>query len=238
MSSFEKRYISFKNFQEKSIPPELFASAFFISETPTSCYCVLCKKNLDGWEASDVPILEHFKRHNDCPLFSLNTTEGRNRTFPASFDQEVKREFIKQGFFFYKIKEKSRFDLFCYRCGFYVNDRTGMIKDHYKTCKKKKRNGNFFINNKHSIFANDLLSGRINLAAYCFKNVYIPTKDHENYKELIEKDECVFDDCGEVLKRKINKILKDSETMVDEEIEKIMTSIDEKFETNIKELKS
>lgn len=237
MESFEKRYLSFSEFTVK-IPASLMASAFFTSETPTSCYCYFCKKTLDGWNSKDIPILEHLTHHNNCPMFALNSFDGRNATYPANFDKDKQKDLAKQGFVYYKLKETAGYDLFCFRCGFYLNERMDHVTNHYADCKKKKRNGNFAYDNKHSIFINDLLAGRIRLLDYCFKNIYVPNKYKEEFNELVIANEGLFDETVEVLKRNIYANSKCIGELIDNEIENTLMSIDTKFDAFVSKLKN
>lgn len=214
------------------------ASALFISETPTSCYCYFCKKTLDGWDPKDIPILEHLTHHNNCPMFALNSFEGRNATYPKHFDNDKKKDLAKQGFVYYKLKETNGYDLFCFRCGFYLNERSTLNSNHYNDCKKKKRNGNFAFDNKHGIFINDLLCGRIRLADYCFKNIYVPDNVKDEFGELMDINEGLFDETYDVLKRSMITNAKSVEEVIDKEIENILANIDNKFDVFVDKIKS
>lgn len=236
MESFEKRYLSFSKFAVK-IPHSLMACAFFTADTPTSVHCYFCKKTLDGWNQKDVPILEHLTHNNGCPMFALNSFDGRNATYPPGFNKEKQRDYAKQGFVYYKLKESSGYDLFCFRCGFYVNERVTHEKNHYAECKKKKRNGNFAFENKHGIFINDLLAGRVRLSDYCFKNIYVPDQYKEEFGELIDVNEGVFDETVDVLRRSILSNNKWVDEVMDKEIENILANIDNKFDAFVDKMK-
>lgn len=236
MKSFERRFLSFEKFIPSTIPITKLASAFFTSETPTSCFCIFCKKNLDNWDPLDDPLTEHYSHQKACPLFSLYLLESRIKTYPTNFDQIRKKELSKQGFIYYKLKEKSGYDLFCYKCGYYLNDRTLVKDNHLKTCTKRRRSGRFFIDNRNNIFYIDLLANKVKIEDYCFRNVYVPDKMKDNFMELVDNVDLVFGRVDNVLKERVMNLCEEEEAFVEGEIEKIMQVIDKRFEEKIKEV--
>lgn len=236
MTSFEKRFLSYKKFTPSSIPINKLTSACFISETPTSCLCIYCKKALDNWDPLDDPLTEHYIHQKTCPLFSLNLLESRCKTYPPNFDAKRKKELAKQGFIYYKLKEKPGYDLFCYKCGFYLNNRTGIPDSHLIKCTKRKRCGKFDIDNKNNLFYLDLLAGKIRVEDYCFQNVYVPDNLKDKFMELVENVEGVFGQVNEVLKDRIHSLYVEEDKFVDNEIENIMKMIDKRFDEKVKDL--
>ncbi|KAM0678786.1 Baculoviral IAP repeat-containing protein 2 [Binucleata daphniae] len=235
MTSFESRLNTFINFLPATISKTDFASCMFQAESVTSCHCIFCKKNLDLWDDGDVPIKEHFTHQNNCPIFNLNTYDARELTYPHTFMNP--QNLIKQGFFHYRIKEKSRYDLFCFRCGFYVNENMNLqndnIQNHYKYCKRTKRNQNFNFENKHGLFYIDLILGRYgkSFEFYCTQNVYIPDKMKETFKEVLsgENDFFIFEETGVVMTKKYAMFIKDCEKLLNDEINSVMDEVERKF---------
>ncbi|KAM0676226.1 Baculoviral IAP repeat-containing protein 2 [Gurleya vavrai] len=243
MSSFESRLKSLQKFVPAEISKKELASCMFHSESTTSCLCELCNKNLDFWDKNDNPASEHYDHQSNCPIFNLQITEMREQTFPASFkDQKL---LAKQGFFFYRLKDKTEFDLFCFRCGFYVSEYMNLAKEnvqnHYKTCRKTRRNSKFNFENKNGLFYIDLVCGKYgeSFEFYCNKNIHIPDDLKENYRETISSDcgSCLFKATGEVLKRKGNLLYKECEIALNKEIQDVLDGIDEKFEKILEQAK-
>ncbi|KAM0685136.1 Baculoviral IAP repeat-containing protein 5 [Conglomerata obtusa] len=242
MSSYESRLSSLQSFVPLTISKKELASCMFHGESSTSCLCELCKKNLDSWDSHDIPSQEHFNHQPNCPIFNLNTLEAREKTFPPSFIDC--KNLIKQGFFFYRLKEKSQFDLFCFRCGFYVSENMNLenenIKSHFKVCRKTKRNGKFNFENKFSLFYVDLALGKYSTQFdfFCRKNVHIPDELKDGFREAIASDcgSCLFDSTFDIIKRRNYIIYKECEKILSDEIQNVLEGIDRKFEEAVKKI--
>ncbi|KAL0266027.1 UNVERIFIED_CONTAM: hypothetical protein PYX00_011744 [Menopon gallinae] len=156
MESYQNRLATFKSWGKQLEPQkfEFFAVVGFfctsnIQEDNTTC--AFCSKSLEGWEATDVPVEEHYSHSTKCPLFNLNNYMARRRTFEAS-----------------GLKNTVPGDTFCFRCGFNIDvylcsDAVRRAESHHNTCPKRHlKNLSFDSGNPQGIFYIDLLKGRYN----------------------------------------------------------------------------
>ena len=60
-------------------------------EAPDLVRCYYCRREMDGWEPSDVPIDEH--KRKDCPYISLGK-KPQNLTVEDAFHLEAERKCI------------------------------------------------------------------------------------------------------------------------------------------------
>ncbi|TWU72756.1 hypothetical protein ED733_002355 [Metarhizium rileyi] len=68
------------NWPHKQIAPATLAKAGFyfepFPENPDNCFCFLCGKGLDGWEAGDDPLEEHLKHAPQCGWAIVSAIEA------------------------------------------------------------------------------------------------------------------------------------------------------------------
>ncbi|WUR03511.1 Baculoviral IAP repeat-containing protein 5 (BIRC5) [Vairimorpha necatrix] len=161
MFSYEQRYKTFTNMKWLSgyaSNPHLLAICGFICKSNTleqSAMCVYCKKHLEGWEESDVPILEHFAHKKDCSIFTPNKmTDKRSNSF-IRFD-------LKEGIPF----------IFCYKCGSTDKSHKCLVTKRF-SLNLKKPSDFFFIK---------LISGEYKetIDLYMQINLYLP----KNIKDI------------------------------------------------------
>lgn len=175
MESYQNRLATFKNWGKQLEPEkfELFAiTGFFCtsSNQEDNTTCVFCSKSLEGWEATDVPVEEHYSHSARCPLFNLNNYMSRRKTFEANGVGESNDQALlsKSGFFSFQLKNSSPGDTFCFRCGFSIDvylcaDAAQRAEDHNKVCSKRHiKNLSFDNENPHGLFYIDLLKGKYN----------------------------------------------------------------------------
>lgn len=247
MKSYEERLNSFSNFTKKSdtLTPEKFASAFFFAETDGSCFCELCQKNLDGWVKGDIPAKEHYLHNKECSLFHLYDSCSREKTFNGQaqtiFTQEEITRLVKNGFFNYRIKKKSRYDLFCYKCGYYINDSTGLDNiEHYCDIKLKKEQHIYSYKRRNSAFYIKLINGIYAdmLRAFCENNIYIPMNTKIILQDLILFDvgKRLFEKTENVLHERVESLCVSAEFEIQNEINKILKIFDAKIELKYKEV--
>eukprot|EP00866_Antonospora_locustae_P002406 jgi/Antlo1/2406/1199 len=190
MESYQNRLATFKNWGKHLEPGkfELFAiTGFFCtsSSQEDNTTCVFCSKSLEGWEATDIPVEEHYSHSAKCPLFNLNNYMSRRKTFEANCVGESCDHALlsKNGFFSFQLKNSSPGDTFCFRCGFNIDiylctDAVQRAEEHHNVCSKRHlKNLSFDSENLHEIFYIDLLKGKYN----------------ENIKTYIDAESCYTD---------------------------------------------
>lgn len=97
MFSYVQRLESFNDWPEKhrnKLAKKLaIAGQFALENEVLSTQCVFCGKRLQDWSITDNPLVEHSQHNNSCPLFELNTKDGRmklNRFAGLKMERAVK----------------------------------------------------------------------------------------------------------------------------------------------------
>ncbi|ELQ74931.1 Apoptosis inhibitor IAP1, BIR domain protein [Trachipleistophora hominis] len=169
----------------------------YSSENHMTTTCYLCGKTLSYWLDDDIPFIEHLKRHKNCPLYQLYDASQRELTFVGLKMPIVrKRKLAQRGFFAYPLKT-GHIDLFCYKCGYYVNDFPGpssyQMRYHDEKCNFNHdyvlKSPNDYSKNAHGLFFIDLLSGR-------YKNIISSYLQHPP----IHMNESLACDLGQLLR--------------------------------------
>lgn len=173
MDNVESRFLSFFNssINYTDIEKMKFALCGFYMDDESSdifiATCFYCEKSLSNWETNDIPLKEHLKRHLNCALLQLNFRKHRQRTFrKAGLNGNVLKLLIENGFFFYPLKPESK-DVFCYRCGYFLNrfghDLTQKLSEHSAKCNYKNKTSIISIDhcivNAENLFFLQLISG-------------------------------------------------------------------------------
>lgn len=168
MFSYEQRLKTFINKKwptkdYKSNPQLMAICGYICKSTPSNlaAMCVYCKKHLEGWEKSDVPILEHYSHKKDCILFS-----------PHKLALNNKPSFIR-----YDLKDGMPFE-FCYKCGSIDTLHNCTVTKKYKLSLKKSSEF-FFIR---------LISGEYNdiIDLYLSKTLYLSLDIKDIFRTILE----------------------------------------------------
>lgn len=200
MFSYEQRY---KTFINKKWPltgyqsnPHLLAICGYICKSTAkdlAAMCVYCKKHLEGWEKSDIPILEHWSHKKDCVLFT-----------PSKMSENGASTFIR-----YDLKENVPF-IFCYKCGSIDLSHKCPVKKRY-TINFYKTSEFFFIN---------LLKGQYKEAIdlYVNFNLFLPT----NYKNIFNYifDSCKINNNLQTTRQLITEFIEKEVKQIEEKIDK------------------
>jgi len=80
MMVLDNRVASFRDWpftdnNSKCTPQRMAEAGFFHSDADQnadSAQCWVCHKELDGWEPTDDPLVEHKKHSKDCPFLALS----------------------------------------------------------------------------------------------------------------------------------------------------------------------
>ena len=132
--------------RRKCNPKALARAGFYhtpTEATPDAVKCFCCGKELDGWEPSDDPVLEHKKHSPRCAFVNLDLYESRLATFEG-FASEAKasnEEFAQAGWV-WKPLEDTPDRLECFSCklslaGWEPDDDP--MEEHKSRCNKKGR---------------------------------------------------------------------------------------------------
>lgn len=137
MKDLKSRFESFKNTKIKD-KVKFAVCGFYRStkEVPIETDCVFCRRSLTHWEENDLPFDEHAKRCSECPIFRLDLSENRKRTFQMhKYNNKKQNNLVEEGFFLYPLSSGSM-DLFCFKCGFFINQENlnTILAQHKKKC--------------------------------------------------------------------------------------------------------
>lgn len=99
MKAFKMRVLTFKDYwpfdEDCNCTPEKMAEAGFYHvgnpNEPDLVRCYYCRRELDGWESTDIPWDEHKRR--PCPFIKLGKTP-QNLTVEEAFNLEAERKCI------------------------------------------------------------------------------------------------------------------------------------------------
>jgi hypothetical protein len=216
MFSYEERL---KTFSDKGWPteeyksnPHLLAISGFVCKSTSNdlaAMCVYCKKHLEGWEPSDIPVIEHYDHKKDCVLFSPHLLKSQNILLNGNKN-------IIQGFVRYDLRMDTPF-IFCYKCG---------STDTNHACPNTKK---FRINLKKpsDFFFIKLISGvyKDEVDLYITKKVFLPgdlkniLRDIFNEADLIrETDSMKTVEC--FIKEYVDRSIRKVKSFFDEDIKK------------------
>lgn len=155
MDSYEERLKTFQNSvwnsSDKFYSQETLAICGFYADKKSkspAVKCFLCKKVLEGWDDTDVPIIEHYNHRRTCILFSPNLIKSRRVLLG---NEPTANELAKNNFVKYNIIKNKPF-VFCYKCG-------SQDVDH--TCKMKSQVFKFHPGGESNFFFVNLISGRL-----------------------------------------------------------------------------
>ncbi|KAI5181445.1 hypothetical protein NEOKW01_1626 [Nematocida sp. AWRm80] len=125
-NTVSQRLETFKEWRQERPGKEDLAYAGFIWEpskkSSDAVVCVWCDKSLEGWDPTDVPMVEHYQHQPMCTLSSLHQIQNRQETLTATLPDITVPTSLKlasNGIFSYNLvpEEKS---FFCYMCGLWV----------------------------------------------------------------------------------------------------------------------
>ncbi|KAF9761842.1 Protein bir1 [Nosema granulosis] len=214
MDSYEERL---KTFQRKiwstegvSYTPESLAICGFYADKRSEALtvkCFLCKKVLEGWDDTDIPIVEHYNHRRTCIIFSPNLIKSRKGLLG---DLPTATELAKRNFVKYNIFKNKPF-VFCYKCG---------CQDTNHRCRIKNQTYKFNPDEESDFFFVNLISGRyINmLNDITNSKISIPEAAREALEALI--DELEQFDPSKTLEDFIAAYCESKVRMVEEKMEK------------------
>lgn len=224
MHDLYSRYKSFHDLNQYTEKEkfEFALSGFYLSDACSKEFvttCFYCDKKLSYWEEGDKPFNEHAKRHGNCSLMKLNNNINREKTFlDSKIPKNEISQYVKDGFFFYPFN-KNTFEIFCYKCGFFlnINDKNHNKKYSYhkENCGSGKRlklsSYDDFIKNKNEYFFLKLISGEyLSDVLRCFKMEKSNFTEYQilNLKLLLSKRTKgdPFESTKSALEKCINKI--------------------------------
>ncbi|EQB61865.1 baculoviral iap repeat-containing 5b [Vairimorpha apis BRL 01] len=178
MLSYEERL---KTFTDKNWPnseykctSKLMALCGFVCESTKKILvakCIYCEKILEGWEKSDIPIIEHYNHKKKCVLFNPRFFKNRLLFFDSNDDKSLpKNNFIRYDII------KNRPFIFCYKCGSTTKH----------TCKDIKFKIDFIDSN---IFFFKLISGKFldMIDLHITTNLKVPVKIKNIFEGILEK---------------------------------------------------
>ncbi|EJW02723.1 hypothetical protein EDEG_02876 [Edhazardia aedis USNM 41457] len=252
MNSLQERLESFINWpiESNTCIPKFLASVCFEHTNPEYtdlCVCVICKKNLENWDPEDIPVTEHYEHKQDCPIFNLSSADQRLETYKLVLKHKrinikMARKLSDQGFFVYTIKKDSKYDLFCYVCGFYISDKCdlndNLFLSHSAYCKLPEKSKDKTSKQNGKIFANNLFAGKYfdMLHTYMYSNLCIPDSIKEEIEKVVfAKDgnfisgKHMLENVNEALEKKYDEYYEIAEAMIDNEINVIMGKLDKKL---------
>jgi hypothetical protein len=202
--------------------------------------CIYCDKHLEGWLESDIPADEHHQHSKSCALFNLTAKKARKKTFIGEKYNEVRfvNELIDQGFFMYNIKVGVKYELFCFKCGFNINDSVALDKEllalHHNSCYKNvRRFGKFNKKNPKNLFYVDLLCGKYvnEIVKYCYSDIYVPFNFVSEMEDLIRNIGNInyFLPTGDALLCGFENLIKKIDEEFDKDVENVVSMIDDKY---------
>lgn len=198
MLSYEERL---KTFLDKNWPiteykctPKLMALCGFVCESTNktlAAKCIYCQKILEGWEETDIPVVEHYNHKKKCVLFNPRFYKNRLSFFDSTDDKNL----AKNNYIRYDLIKNVPF-IFCYKCG--------LTTKH--SCKDIKFKADFV---NPSIFFFKLISGKFldMIDLHLITSLRIPCAIKNVFSELLFNVE-PFCSLNEFLEKCENEILK------------------------------
>lgn len=183
MDSYEERLKTFQsnvwNSSSTSYSPETLAICGFYADKKSKALtvkCFLCKKVLEGWDDTDVPIIEHYNHRRTCILFSPNLIKSRRALLGS---EATGNELAKNNFVKYNIIKNRPF-IFCYKCG---------SQDISHKCKLKTQIFKFHPGGDSAFFFPNLISGKFTqmLSDLLSSKINIPELAREALEPLIDE---------------------------------------------------